>query len=401
MARLKLRSVLFFTALGLTAAAQAQAEPGVSADKIVFGQATALEGPAAALGQDMRLGILAAFAEANKAGGVKGRRLELISRDDGYDPGKSIEATRRLINEDKVFALIGAFGTPTSAATQPIAAEAGVPFIAPLTGAEFLRTPFKPNVVNVRASYVQEAETIVERLTKDRAVERIAILYQDDAFGRAGLEGVQRALNKRGMKLAAEGTYERNTTAVKRALLDIRQGNPQAVIVFGTYHQAAEFIRLSKLVKLNAIFITSSFVGTNALAQELGTAGAGVFVTQVVPFPGDTSVPLVARYQAALKALNPAAAPGFVSLEGYIAGRVVIAGLQKLDGEPKRQALLDRILSGPIDLQGIRLQYGPLDNRGSQEVFLTVIGADGSVLPAANLAVAAGSWAARTKTAAK
>ena len=402
MARSRLRSALIVTAFGFAAiAAPALAGPGVSADKVVFGQAAALDGPAAALGQDIRTGILAAFAEANKAGGVKGRRLELISRDDGYDPGKSIETTRQLISEDQVFALIGPVGTPTSAATQPIAAEAGVPFIAPLTGAEFLRTPFKPNVINVRASYYQEAEAMVERLTKDRAVERIAILYQDDAFGRAGFAGVQRALEKRGMKLAAEGTYERNTTAVKRALLDIRKGNPQAVIIFGTYKPAAEFIRLSKLVKMDAIFIAGSFVGTNALAKELGPAGAGVFVMQVVPFPGDTSVTLVARYQAALKAQDQAAVPGFVSLEGYIAGRLVIACLEKLDGEPTRQALLDRILSGPIDLQGIKLQYGPSDNRGSQDVFFTVIGADGSVIPVTNLAVASGSWAASTNTAAR
>jgi branched-chain amino acid transport system substrate-binding protein len=372
-----------FSAVAVCAAfpLPAGAEPGVTADKIVFGQATALEGPAAALGQGMRTGILAAFGEANKEGGVKGRKLELISRDDGYDPNKSIAASRQLIDEDKVFALIGAVGTPTSAATQPIAAEGNVPFIAPFTGAEFLRTPFKPNVINIRASYFQEAETMVERLTKDRGVERIAVLYQDDAFGRAGLDGVQRALDKRGMKLAADGTYERNTVAVKGALLSIRKGNPQAVIIFGVYKSAAEFIRLARMMKMDAVFAAGSFVGTNALAKELGSAGDGVYVMQVVPFPGDASVPLVARYQAALKALDPAAEPGFVTLEGYIAGRLVIEALQKLDGEPSRQALLGRILSGPMELQGVKLHYGASDNHGGENVYITVISADGSIKP--------------------
>ncbi len=170
-------------AINLLASSPAVAEPGVDKTRIVFGQAAALEGPAAALGQEMRLGLLAAFAEANRLGGVHQRRLELISLDDGYEPDKSIEVTKRLIDKDKVFALIGAVGTPTALATQPIAAAAGVPFIGAFTGAEFLRSPFKPNVINVRASYFEETETIVDHLVKDRHNSRIAILYQDDFSG--------------------------------------------------------------------------------------------------------------------------------------------------------------------------------------------------------------------------
>ncbi len=363
----------------------ALADPGVAGDKIVFGQSAALEGPAAALGTGMRDGILAAFAEANKAGGVQGRKLELISVDDGYEPNRSIEATRKLIETDQVFALIGSVGTPTSSATQPIATEAGVPFIAPFTGAEFLRTPFKPNVVNVRASYFQETEAMVERLTKDRNISKIAILYQDDGFGRAGLAGVQKALEKRNMKLVAEGTFERNTVAVKSALLSIRKGDPEAVILIGPYKPCAEFIKLSRQVKLDALFMTLSFVGSNALARELGKDGAGVAITQVVPFPEDRSVPLVARYQDALKASNPAAEPGFVSLEGYMAGRLVAAALEKISGEPSRKALTETILGGTFDLGGVTLTYGPQDNQGMDQVFLTIIQPDGTFKPAAAL----------------
>jgi ABC-type branched-subunit amino acid transport system substrate-binding protein len=366
------------TAAGLAfSATVALAEPGVSSDKIVFGQAAALEGPAAALGTGMRDGILAAFAEANAKGGVNGRKLELIAKDDGYEPNKSIEAAKALINEDKVFALIGPVGTPTSSATQPIATEAGVPFIGPFTGAEFLRNPFKPNVVNVRASYFQETEEMVERLTKDRGVKNIAILYQDDGFGRAGLAGVQKALEKRGMQLAAEGKYERNTVAVKSALLDIRKGNPEAVIMVGAYKPCAEFIKLARQIKMDAIFVNISFVGSNALAKELGDAGKGVYVTQVVPFPEDASIPLVASYQKALKAANPSAEPGFVSLEGYMAGRLVVEALGKVSGEPTRKALLDAMLANSFDLGGVTLAFGKDDNQGMDKVFLTVIGDGG------------------------
>src|SRR5580700_1295922 len=188
----------------LATVVSALAEDGVSADKIVFG-------PASALGQGMKMGIEAAFTEVNKAGGVKGRKLELKSVDDGYEPTKSIEAVKKLLEEDKVFALAGAVGTPTSAATQPIATAAGAPFIGAFTGAEFLREPYKPLVMNIRASYFQETEAMVERLTKDLGASKIAIMYQDDAFGQAGLAGVKMALDKRKMTLAGEGTFERNT----------------------------------------------------------------------------------------------------------------------------------------------------------------------------------------------
>jgi len=367
-----------FAAL-MAAAPSASAEDGVSADKVVFGQAAALDGPASALGQGMKIGLEAAFAEANKAGGVKGRKLELKSVDDGYEPTKAIEAVKKLLDEDKVFALAGAVGTPTSAATQPIATAAGVPFIGAFTGAEFLREPYKPLVMNVRASYFQETEAMVEHLTKDLGATRIAIMYQDDAFGQAGLAGVKRALEKRQMQLAGEGTFERNTVAVKSALLAIKKAEPQAVIMISPYKPAAEFIKLARQIKLDATFVNISFVGSDALAKELGAAGAGVVVTQVVPFPKDASIPVVGRYQAALKASAPDAQPGFVSLEGYLVGRAIVAALEKVNGDLTRQAMVEAVQkAGGFDLGGFKLAYGPSSNRGSDHVFLTVIQADSS-----------------------
>jgi len=278
-------AAITFTLFILCLTAFARAEPGVFEDKIVFGQSAAFKGPAAALGLGMRQGILAAFAEANAAGGVNGRKLELVSYNDSYEPNKAIDNTKRLLQEDQVFALIGEVGTPTSKAAQPIATDAGVPFIGPFTGAEFLRNPYKRTVINVRASYYQETEAMVERLVQDLGVSRIAILYQDDSYGRAGLAGVRLALDKRGMDLVAEGTYKRNTIAVKRAVLSIRKGDPEAVIMIGAYKPCAEFIRLAKKVGLKTKFLNVSFVGSKALAKDLGAAGEGVIVTQVVPFP--------------------------------------------------------------------------------------------------------------------
>jgi branched-chain amino acid transport system substrate-binding protein len=363
----------------LAAAIPATAEDGVSADKIVFGQATALEGPASALGLGMKMGLEAAFAEINKAGGVKGRKLELKSVDDGYEPTKSIEAVKKLLEEDKVFAIAGTVGTPTAAATQPIATAAGAPFIGAFTGAEFLREPYKPLVLNIRASYFQETEAMVEHLTKDLGASKIAIMYQDDAFGQAGLAGVKKALDKRQMQLAGEGTFERNTVAVKTALLAIKKAEPHAVIMISPYKPAAEFIKLAKQIKLDVTFVNISFVGSDALAKELGPVGAGVVITQVVPFPKDAAIPVVGRYHASLKANAPDAQPGFVSLEGYIVGRAIIAALEKVSGDLTRQTLIEAVQkAGTLDLDGFKLVYGPSNNRGSDQVFLTVIQADGS-----------------------
>lgn len=356
---------------GAPLAAQAEAE-GVFADSIVFGQSAAFTGPTSELGSNMRLGILAAFEEANRRGGVQGRMLRLRSRDDGYEPEAASDNTHALIAEG-VFGLVGAVGTPTSTAAEPVASAAGVPYIGPFTGAEFLREN-RDFVVNLRASYFQETEEMVERLTTDLGFTRFAVLYQDDNYGNAGLTGMRRALGRRDMVLVAEGAYVRNTTAVKRALLDIREGNPQAVVIIGAYQPAATFIKWARRIGVNAIFVNISFVGSNALLNELGAAGEGVVVTQVVPFPQDTSVPVVARYHEALEVVDPEANPGFVSLEGYLAGLLIVEGLDRTGPEPTRESFLETLReAGLIDLGGFEVEYGERDNQGSDRVFLTRI----------------------------
>ena len=362
-----------------------RAEDGVFKERILFGQVAALNGPAQALGQGMREGILAAFEEANRAGGMNGRKLELKSIDDGYEPEKTIVATNNAIKEDKVFALVGAVGTPTSKAGQPIATTAKVPFIGPFTGAEFLRNPFNRYIVNMRSSYFQETESWIEHLTNDLGITRIAILYQDDAFGLAGLAGVKKAMAKRDMSLVAEGTFKRNTTAVKSAMLEIMKGQPQAVVTVGPYKPIAEFIKLARQLKFDPVFVAISFVGSDSLAHELGNQGSGVVVSQVVPFPGDRSLPVVASYQGALAAISPGAKPGFVSLEGYLVGRLVVEALKRIPGTPTREAFLDAVASDPFDLGGVKLSFSATQNQGSNQVYFTMLQADGSFRPVTKL----------------
>ena len=357
----------------------AAASEGVTADSISFAQVAALDGPAAALGLGMKQGLDAAFAEVNAAGGINGRKIVLDSFDDSYEPDQSAAEVSRLITEGTHLGLIGLVGTPTTGATQPIATAAGVPYIGPFTGAGFLRDPALTNVLNVRASYAAETEDWIRYLVDVQGMKNIAILYQDDGFGRVGLDGVTAALEQRGMTLSASGTYTRNTTAVKSALIDIRAAAPDAVVMVGAYKPIAEFIKLSHKLDFRPTFVNISFVGSSALAGELGAEGEGVIISQVVPFPWDDSLPVVARYQAAMRAVQADATFDFVSLEGYVVGRLAIEAVRAA-GQDLTRAGLIAAMQGmtDVDIDGLKMSFGPGDNQGLEEVFLTRIAGDGS-----------------------
>ncbi len=381
---LRTRRAVFLLAAALicSASGAVAAVPGVSPEKVLFGQSAALSGPAKALGEDMRRGIETAFRVANLRGGVHGRRLELISLDDAYEPEAAVLNTRRLIEQSKVFALIGAVGTPTSRSATPVAAKAGVPCIAPLTGAAFLRDPKWKNIINLRASYFQETEEIVSRLIGDLGFKKVAVFYQDDSFGLAGYEGVRLALERRKLKPVVTGVYPRNTTAVKTALLDIRRANPDAVILVGAYKPVATFIAWARRTGFTPIFATISFVGGNALVRELGPAGVGIYVTQVVPPPSSKDIQIASNYRRDLEAHSPGAVPSFVSFEGYMAGRLAIRALELCGRNPDRPCLLDGLRrAATIDLGGFKLRYGKDDNQGSDAVFLTIVGESGRYVP--------------------
>lgn len=384
--------IAFCLLLLVTLNPPAGAAPGVSNGEIWFGQSCALDGPAKALGEDMRAGIRAAFAEVNHRG-VKGRRLRLLSLDDGYEPALALRNTRQLIATN-VFALAGYVGTPTMRESLPVMLEAGIPCVGPFTGAGFLRRPDYTNIINVRASYEQETEMWIQYLTHDPVTgvlkdpaPRIAIFFQDDSFGRSGLAGVRKALTRRKLRLAARGTYARNLTALHSALFTIRRAEPDAVAMVGAYLPCAEFIQLSRNLgppragRPEPQYVNISFVGAQALARELGEASRGVLVTQVVPLPWDTRQPLVRAYQRAMRSAavavgdRPAAdeeAFGFVSMEGYIVGRLIVAALERIEGEPTRELFLNAFYEGGVfDVDGVSYRFALGDNQGSDAVYLT------------------------------
>ena len=354
--------------------------PGVTANQIRFGQSAAFTGPSADLGLGMRLGIQAAFNEANQAGGVNGRMLMLTSRDDGYETDRAFANTLQLIENERVFALIGAVGTPTSRTASPVAHADNVPFIAPFTGAQLLREPELTNILNLRASYHEETEKMVDYL-EGEGKTRVAVLYQNDSYGTDGLNGVKQALEGRNMDLVASWYYRRNTAAVKSAVFRIAAAEPEAVIMVGTHIPTAQAVELLRAeLDPDPVFMSVSFVGSNALAEELGDAGQGVLVSQVVPLPDGDSIPVLAEYRAALAAYDATAEPGFISLEGYLAGRLAIEGLELCGSNVTRECFLSAVQNaGTIDLSGFSVMFGPMDNQGSDAdaVILSQIGPDG------------------------
>ena len=374
---MRFRLTSLAAALAVLAPFAAQAE-GPARPPIFFAQVAALEGPAADLGLGMKAGIEAAFAEANARGGVNGHWLMLEGIDDGYEPDKSIAGVQKVIDTERYIALIGPVGTPTTKVTQPLASEAHLPFIGPFTGAGFLRDATHGNIFNVRATYDAETEEWMKYLVDQQGLTRIAMLYQDDAFGYVGLEGVQKALTRRGMELIAEGTYERNTTEVDEALATIKASNPEAVVMVGAYGPCAAFIRKAREGGLEATYVNISFVGSKPLARDLGEWGEGVIVSQVVPFPLNSTIQAVADYQSAIITAGMQDRIGFISLEGYLVGRLAIEALDRAGPNPTRETYLHALNElRTVRLGGLDLVFGEGDNQGLDDVFLTILDAEG------------------------
>jgi len=368
-------SWLFCLLLILAWAADGSAEGKAPPHPLVLGQSCALSGPAKDLGVELRGGLLAAFSKVNEEGGVNRREIVLISRDDGYEPDRAMRNTRDLITDDQVFMLIGEVGTPTAKAVVPLLEEHRIPLFAPFTGAELLRNPFRKYVINVRASYFQEMERLAEYLITKRKISRIACFYQNDSYGFAGLQGIEKALAERGMKLVSTGSYERNTVAVMGGLKDIYKAEPEAVILVGAYSACAEFIKLSKTkINRDVLFCNISFVGTESLAETLGGYGENVIVSQVVPLPHDESLPIVREYQRAMRRYQHDIPLSFTSLEGYIAGKLFARIAGEVDGVLTREKFIETMERvGRFDLGGLVLHFGPDDHQGLDTIYMTRI----------------------------
>ena len=363
----------------IAAASAALALPALAQNnRIVLGQSAALSGPAAQLGLQMNAGARIYFSALNAQGGVNGNQIELRATDDGYEPDRCKANTEKFIKDD-LFALFGYVGTPTCLAALPLVTDSKIPFFGPFTGAEALRDPFHRSVFHLRASYFDETALIVKQLTS-LGLKKIAVFYQDDAYGKAGLEGVTRALKALNLAPVALGTVERNTVNVAQAVKDIVGKGADAVVQISAYKSCAAFIRESRKAGYGGTFFNVSFVGTQALADELGKEANGIMISQVMPFPFSTTTPISREYLEAVRKAGGDAKPNYSSMEGYLAAKVLAEGLRRAGRTPTRESLITGLESiQKTDFGGFLVDFGPKDHVASRFVDLSMLTEDGRV----------------------
>ena len=346
--------------------------------KIILGQSAAFTGPAAQLGIQFHQGAKVYFDQVNAQGGIGRQQIEIRKLDDGYEPARCVENTQKLIADD-VFALFGYIGTPTSIAALPLAVKDRIPFIAPLTGAMALRDPFNKYAFHVRASYNDETALIVKQLT-NLGLKKIAVFHQNDAYGKAGLDGVNLALNGLNLKPVALATVERNSVEVAQAVKTLLAADPDAVVQIGAYKACAAFIREARKAGYRGGFYNVSFVGTQALADELGKDAAGVVVSQVMPSPYNTAHVIAREFADAVKAAGKDVQANFSSMEGYVAAKLFAEGLRRAGGKPSRESLISGLESiGTQSFGGFAVSFSPGHHVASRFVELSMLTGDGRV----------------------
>ena len=365
------------------AACSLAALPALAKDKdkgaeepIVIGQSAPFSGPSAQLGNDFNLGARTYFQQVNESGGVHGRKIELRVKDDAYDPGVTARNTTEFLEQDQVLALIGYVGTSTTLAALPIVTAAQVPFFAPVTGASALREPFNRNVFNIRASYLDEADYILDQLAVTGA-RSIAVFHQNDAYGKAGLDAVQKAKAKRSLQVVATALVERHSTDVVSAAKTLQAAKPDAVILISSYTSSAALVKEMKKDGYTGRFVSVSVVGGKPLADELGSAGPGVMVSEVVPFPWSKASPIQNEYT---QAMQKAGVPGmsFGSMEGFLAAKTLVEGLRRAGRDLTRARLVSALETmRNWDAGGFTVSFTPENHNGSRFVEMTMIGAGG------------------------
>lgn len=342
---------------------------------LVLGQSLPLSGPSAQLGLEYRRGAKAWFDAVNRDGGIHGRRIELVSLDDQYEPEQTLANTRQLLKRSDLLALFGYVGTPTTKVVLPLIESAAVPLVAPMTGASLLRRADLRMVFNLRASYRREIAAMVNELVRD-AQHRIAIVYQNDAFGQDGLEGALIALRQHGLKPVLTTTVARNSDQVGDALRELKQVNPNGVLIISAYVSSAALSTALRQSGNRAQIMNVSFVGTKALQRAMPVGESnGIGVTQVVPFPWNRWIPVVADYQRCLQRHDVEARFGFTSLEGYLAARMITEALERAGAAPTRASLANALESiQGVDFGGFRLDMSSDDHQASEFVELTFLG---------------------------
>lgn len=349
---------------------------GISPDKIKIGSSSALTGHASFLGSEYIRGAEAYLKEINEQGGINGRKIELINYDDQYDPEKTIINTQKLINDEKVFILFNFVGTPTGVKAIPLVNEGKIPLVGLFTGAEAFRHPFQKYIFNIRASYYEEVGAFIQGIVEDLGIKKVAVFFQYDAYGIDGLTGAQIALAKYDLKPVAEASFQRGTLDVEEALKTIKDSEAEAVVMIGTYSPMAKFIKLARGEGYNPIFQNVSFVGSEALAQELGSDGNGVVVTEVVPPPYEKNLLIgVDDYTTLLKKYFPENEPTFGGLEGFANARILAEGLQRAGQEIDR----DKFISAMESIKNFDLglaspvSFSDTEHQGMRRVYVTYI----------------------------
>ena len=355
----------------------AHAQPtGVSTSTVVFGQSAPLSGANAELGNDIRNGAIAYFRKVNEAGGVYGRTLELVTLDDANQVPRAEANTRTLLEERGVFALFGYASATLSRPALPFVEKHRVPFLAPFTGADPMRV-FNRHVYNMRASYADELEMIVEHFVP-LGVKRFSIVHYDDVVGRENFNAVDRALRKRNLVATSVGVLkDRAKPDIPAGVNDVAKGAPDVVILTTLYKASADFVKLARKSGLAAQMVSNSFPGASPLAKELGKDGAGVIVATVVPPPTKRSLPVVQEYQAAIEKQLGRKEFSFTSLEAFIGAKVAVEALRRAGPRPTREQFM-RALDGmkSFDTGGYVVSFTPANHNGSSYVELTVIGRD-------------------------
>lgn len=375
----------FFSAAVLAAfatgsiAPSAHAENGVTATEILLGQSTALSGPLAELGSDSAIAAKAYFDYVNVQGGVHGRKLRLITLDDGYNTARGVENVRTLIEKEHVFALFNVIGTPANIELLPVIAKAGIPNIAPFSGSQALRQPFNRLVFNVRASYADETEKIIEHLGV-RGLKKIGVVYQNNAMGLDGLVGVEIALSKRGQQVLARAPIENDASDAANAASRLYAAKLQAVIMITAGKPSVEFVRAYNKLDSNMPFFTLSVMGTQTSVKALGKDGVGVVVAQVAPFPFSATSGVVSEFQKVMRQMG-VDNWSFTKMEGFLNAKVMVEGLRRAGPNLTRERLINAMESiNRLDFDGYMVNFTDKDHAGSRYVELTVISKDGRFL---------------------
>jgi ABC-type branched-subunit amino acid transport system substrate-binding protein len=358
----------------------ARAADGVEPGRIRLGMSAPFSGPTGAYGKQMQQGIESLFHSVNAEGGIGGRKLELVALDDGYEPGAAVANTKRLIEQERVFALLGFYGTASTTAVMPVLDQAGVPLIGTISGAESLRKPQHRHIFHLRASYGDETAAIVKNLTTV-GVTRVAVLYQDDGFGKAGLDGVAAALGRLSLAPVASAPVPRNSVEVAAAVETLAKAQPQAVVMVTLFRPTAEFVKRMRLAGARPHFVALSPVGTDQLIETLGhDSSRGIEVSQVIPNPWSDRLEVTREYKRLQASQGHPEAVSYYGLEGYLNAKLVAAALRRAGASPTREGLMAALRGAPFDLGGYRVQFGETKNAGSSYVEISVIGADGRIL---------------------